>query len=404
MSRDVSHQTVPAAAPRPATGLIFYAIVLGTFLAASSAPTPLYRVYQHTWDFSPIMLTVIFSVYAFSLLLSLLFVGSLSDHVGRRPVIFASLLGQALALLLFFLAENTTMLIAARVVQGLATGAASGAVGAALVDMNRTRGPIVNSIAPLLGMAMGALGSSALVQFAPAPMHLVYAVLLVVVLLQALLIWRIPETVGAQPGALASLRPQINVPARAKSALMAITPLNISVWALGGFYLSLVPSVVSVSTGNSAPLVGGLVVATLTVSGAIAVFVLREKHPGIPLAIGPLAMILGVLTVLAGIHFGLTAPLLVGTAIAGIGFGSSFLGSVRTIMPLAAADERAGLLSAFYIQSYLAFSVPAIAGGLLSHEIGLAPATDVYAGFILLLSLGGLVTIRRTGLNRTAPL
>src|SRR5215831_19221535 len=58
-----------------------------TFIATSSAPTPLYRLYQQGFDLSPLLLTVIFAAYAFSLLAALLTVGSLSDHVGRRPVV-----------------------------------------------------------------------------------------------------------------------------------------------------------------------------------------------------------------------------------------------------------------------------------------------------------------------------
>lgn len=71
------------------SSLAFLVITMLTFLAASSAPTPLYQVYQDNLHFSAAMLTVIFGVYAVSLLAALLTVGSLSDHVGRRPVIFA---------------------------------------------------------------------------------------------------------------------------------------------------------------------------------------------------------------------------------------------------------------------------------------------------------------------------
>jgi hypothetical protein len=41
-----------------------HAVTLILFLAAASVPTPLYRLYQREWGFSPLMLTVIFAVYA----------------------------------------------------------------------------------------------------------------------------------------------------------------------------------------------------------------------------------------------------------------------------------------------------------------------------------------------------
>ena len=57
----------------------FLAFVLLCFFAASSAPTPLYHLYQQAWGFSSALLTMIFAVYALSLLATLLVFGSLSD-------------------------------------------------------------------------------------------------------------------------------------------------------------------------------------------------------------------------------------------------------------------------------------------------------------------------------------
>jgi hypothetical protein len=63
---------------------LFASITL-SFLASSSASTPLYSLYslyQAQWGFSPITVTVIFGIYAISVLAALLFVGRLSDHLG----------------------------------------------------------------------------------------------------------------------------------------------------------------------------------------------------------------------------------------------------------------------------------------------------------------------------------
>jgi MFS family permease len=226
---------------------VFHGLALIAFFAASSAPTPLYRFYQEKWSFSPVVLTVIFGAYALALLLALLTMGSLSDHVGRKPVIFGALLLQIVAMALFITADGVPSLIIARVVQGFSTGMAGSAFGAALIDVDRDRGALANSLTPLLGMAFGALGSSALVDFAPRPMQLVYLVLLVVFAIQAALVVFLPETVVKRPGALASLVPRINVPMQARRALLRCSPIIIAVWALGGFYLSLVPSLVRAS-------------------------------------------------------------------------------------------------------------------------------------------------------------
>ncbi len=394
-----SKSEVPAndlSASRRRWALSFHAATLLTFLAASAAPTPLYHVYQETWHFSPILLTFIFSVYAFSLLTTLLIVGSLSDHIGRRPVVFAAILLQAASMLLFMLADSPSWLIAARIVQGIATGAASGAIGAALVDANKVTGPIVNSIAPLLGMAAGALGAGALVQFAPDPMRLVYMIIFAALIVQAILVWSTPETARSKPGAWASLKPHVGVPPQVRPSLIMITPINIAIWSLGGFYLSLMPSLVATATGIHSPMTGGLTVAALTVSGAAAVFVRRQKAARANLTFGVVTILAGLLAVMGGVHFGLVALLFAGTVIAGLGFGSSFLGAVSTIMPLAKPEERAGLLSAYYVQSYLAFSIPAIGAGFLSRAIGLGATADVYVVVIIALTASGYAAMSFT--------
>ncbi|HEY0254034.1 MAG TPA: MFS transporter, partial [Kofleriaceae bacterium] len=109
------------------------------FLAGSSAPTPLYAVYQAAWGFTPITITIIFGIYALAVLAMLLVAGSLSDYIGRRPILLATTLVQAVTMILFIRASSVPMLIAARIVQGLATGLAAGAVGAGMLDLDRAR-------------------------------------------------------------------------------------------------------------------------------------------------------------------------------------------------------------------------------------------------------------------------
>src|SRR5271163_821455 len=79
--------------------------------ASSSASTPLYRLYQESMHLTPFWITVVFAIYVASLLAALLTVGSLSDYVGRRPVILAALLLNAVAMLLFAEARDIGQLL-----------------------------------------------------------------------------------------------------------------------------------------------------------------------------------------------------------------------------------------------------------------------------------------------------
>ncbi len=217
-------QPRPAATPRPrpaaarlprAAAFAAITAVFVLFAAAASAPSPLYVVYQQEWGFSAATLTVVFAVYVVGLIASLLVLGALSDHVGRRPVLALAITLEAVALALFITAGDITLLLLARVIQGIATGAAMTTLGATLVDLNPPYSPgragVVNSTAPTSGLALGAIGCGALVQFAPAPTRLVYALLLGGIVLAAGAVAALPETSARLPGGLASLTPRLGV-------------------------------------------------------------------------------------------------------------------------------------------------------------------------------------------------
>jgi hypothetical protein len=355
--------------------------------ASSSAVTPLYRLYQQSMHLTPFWITIVFAAYVASLLVGLLTVGGLSDYVGRRPVILAALLLNAAAMLLFAEARDVGQLILARVVQGLSVGTGTTALGAAILDTNRARGPLLNSVTAFLGLMTGSLGAAALITFAPDPLHMVYEVLLGLTALMIALLWIMPESAQRKAGAVASLRPHVSVPRQSRSILVRLTPANVASWALGGLYLSLMPTVVATAMGVASPWIGGVVVSALMLTAAIAVASFRNWPARRLILLGTTTLSLGVAVSMFGIQQQQVAALLAGTVIAGAGFGSNFSGILRALLPTAGPDQRAGLLSAFYVQSYLAFSLPAVAAGLSVPLIGLSTVAYLYGGVIILLAV-----------------
>jgi MFS family permease len=376
--------------------LWFLAITLLSFLAASTAPTPLYHLYQEQMQFSAATLTLIFGVYALSLLAALLTVGSLSDYLGRKPVIFTAVTLNILAMLLFIYADSVAWLISARVLQGFATGMATAVLSATLLDTDRQQGPLVNSVAPLLGMALGGMGCGLLAEFAPAPLHLTYWLLLALFAMQAVFVWRLPESVTRQPGAWASLRPTLHVPVQARATLWRVLPLNTATWALGGFYASLAPSLVRTATGSTSNLIGGATVAALTVTGALMIYTLRNQAATKALQLGASSLPAGVALILLGVHSASLQLFFLGTLVAGCGFGAGFLGAVRSLVPLALPHERAGLMSAYYVLSYLAFCLPALLAGNLARTFGLVATTDGYGAVLMVLALSAMAGLLRS--------
>jgi MFS family permease len=390
--------------------LTFWSIaaILCLYLAASAAPTPLYVVYQDEWGFSAITLTLVFAIYVFGLLATLLVLGRLSDHVGRRPMIAVSITLEAVAMSLFVVAGGVAVLALARIVQGVATGIAMTAMGAALVDLDPPESPglagMVSGLAPIGGLAIGALLAGALVEYGPLSTHLIYILILTGLAAAAVVAIRMPETGIRRPGALASLRPKLDVPARVRAEMLTLVPITVSSWALGGLYLSLGPSVTAQVFDMPNHVLGGLVVALLCGTGAATIYRLRDwAFPrALNLAAGFLAV--GMAITLAGLLAEAPALAAAGTIVAGVGFGASARGGFGTLASIAQPEERAGLFAVFYVVSYLAFSIPALAAGFASTSAGLRPTAIAYGVAVLALSLTAAWAQRRLAVRQAEGL
>jgi MFS family permease len=389
--------------PRPAAFWLVAGVLFLLFFAAA-APSPLYGVYQDRWRFSATTLTAIFAAYALLLLITLLVFGSVSDYVGRRRVILGGLAMSAGACGLFLVADGASLLFAARALQGAAVGTSTSALGAALIDLQpegSRRAPVITTAASLLGLAVGGLSASALVQYGPARTHLVWWLLLGVSLAAAAAVLTMPELVSAGPGALASLRPRVAVPRQARATFAVALPCLIAVWMISGFYLSLGPLLAAQVLRSEDLLWGGLVIFLLagTGTGAAAAIGFRGLSGPVAMLAGCLALLTGAVVTLTALEVTSAAAFLTGTVVAGAGFGAAMLGSFRTISAPAAPDQRAGLIAAYFIASYAAFSVPVVAAGIATAHVGLHRTALVYCAAIAVLSAaaaGSLIIRRRS--------
>jgi MFS family permease len=371
---------------------------LVAFLAAAGAPTPLYVMYQRALKFSAITLTVIFAVYALALLVTLLTVGALSDHVGRRPVLAASLVVEAASMVVFMRAHSVGALLAARILQGLATGAATGAISAYLIDLaprNRpTLGPLVNTVGPAVGLTVGALLSSLLVQYVASPEAVVFLILAIAFGVLLVVYAVMPETMGRRPGAISSLRPRAGVPAQVRGAFVAVVPCLFATWASAGLYLALGPSLVTGVLGMRNYLVAGIAVATVTAAGAVTSVAVRNRPAQQVMLAGSVVLAVGTGLAVLALWLVSTPVFFTGAAVSGVGFGAAFLGAFRSVVLLATPQDRAELFATVYIVSYLAFSVPAVLAGLAAMPLGLRTTATLYGGVVAALAIAVLPVTR----------
>jgi len=304
-------------------------------------------------------------------------------------VLAAAIALEATSLVLFLGAGDVTVLLVARLLQGIATGAALTTLGAALVDLNPPHAPgragLINGIAPVAGLAVGALGCGALVQFAPEPTHLVWALLLAAMVLAGYVVARLPETSARRPGAVASLAPKLGVPSRLRADVLALVPIIVASWAIGGLYLSLGPSVAAGVFGLTNHLVGGFVVTLLCGTGAITSYAMRKLPIPRVLTVAAALLTLGSVVSVLGLEWSSITLAAAGTVISGVGFGASALASFGTLATLAAPHERGELLAVALVIAYTAFSVPAVIAGFAATSYGLHPTALVYGSAVAVL-------------------
>lgn len=360
------------------TALAFVAVAL-----AVGAPSPLFVLYEQEWGFAPWLLTVAFAIYAVTLLITLLVAGSLSDHIGRRPVLIGALALQVVAMLMFLFASDIGWIIAARSVQGVATGAAMSTFTAALVELAPERqkklGATIGSTAPVGGLALGALFAGMAVQFAAAPTTLVFVTLALLFAAGIVVVAASPETVGRRPGAVRSLIPRLVIPRAARSEFVGAIPLFLATWMLAGLFIGLSPTILHGVFQLDSGLLNGAIVAAPPAVGAVAGLALTRAPARRTTVWAMVAIVVGIVLAGVGIAAAVLPLLFAGAVVAGAGFGAGFSAMLRLLAPLAPNDKRAELFAGIFLVSYLAYGVPALIAGELIATVGLLPTVLGYA-------------------------
>jgi MFS family permease len=378
----------------PTTAFAGLAAVFAAFFLAAGAPTPLLSLQQQEWGFSAGTLTFAFSVYALGLLVALLVGGSLSDHIGRRPVLLAALGGELVSMIAFVLAPDISWVIVARTIQGLATGLATSAFSAAIVEQAPAHlkklagGLAAASVAG--GLGLGALLTGAAVEFTPDANTLVFGILAGVMVVAIVFVSFTQETAVKRPGALRSLSPRISLPSHIRREFYAGVPLHIASWMFPAFFLGLAPVVLRLQFGLDGGLVAGFTASLGPVTAAVSSFAFIRYAARPSTLAGMSLTLIGMVVVLVGVAGTWLPVMWIGAVIGGSGFGGAFGGPVRLIAPRVQPHERAEVFAGIYTVGYLSFGIPVIIAGQLAPRWGLIPTSELYAAVVIALAAVGI--------------
>jgi MFS family permease len=391
--------------PRPtgrhhlAFGSAVAALVIS--FAANAAPLPLYNVYRSQDGLTNEGVSLAVVAYSFGTIGALLLLGRLSNHRGRRHTAIASLVLVALGCLTLLEVHQTSTLVAARLLMGVGSGIASTSLTAYIVDTAPARPAWLASVAssqgPMFGLAVGAVGSGALVEFGPWPRRLVYVVIVVLLVVTAALIAVSPETVTPTSGAWRSLRPQARLPARVAHLVPVASIVFMATWATGSFYQALVPALVEDQLHSASPLTLGLVFTAYMASSAFGAPLAGRFTPARAQRIGMLAFLAAMAGIITAISSGRLSLFIAATVLAGASQGVAISATVRGLLFGSTLADRAPIFSVIYLLSYSGAAFPSLIAGALSGTVSLPTIALGYGGLTLAATAFTILAAREPG-------
>lgn len=384
--------------------------LFGTLFLTSSAPTPMYIVYQQRWHFSSAALTGVFAVYSVTVIVALVLLGPASDRLGRRRVLSGGLLLVIIGLALFALARDLAWLFAARSMQGLGVGVSSTALGAQVVEVQPARSldlaATATSMASSVGMAVGSLGAGLFIEDVASARMSLYVVLLALCGAALLLARGLPETVTSFNGNWLRWPPSVHAPVRSRRIFALYSTGTIATWAIGGLYLSLGPSIVTQVLHSRSQIIGGLIVFELGIVGGLTSLLARRGSRQRQIGAGAAALVIGLGIVMYSVECSSTSMFFAGSAVLAAGWGLMNASTYRSLLALAEGGKRAEMLTVIYIVSYLAFSVPSVLAGFATDHIGLRTTTLIFgccAAVLASAAATGLVIFERSAIEQVIP-
>lgn len=371
------------------------AAMIAALFAGSTALTPLYIIYKQAFGFSQVTLTLVYAVYVVGNLGGLLFLGRVSDVIGRRPAALAAM-GVAVVSALFFLsAENLAWLDVARILSGLGIGVGAGAGTAWLAELiegkDKSRAAIITTSTNFIGLGVGALMAGLLAQYAPWPLRLTFAVYLVLLALVTVLIWRTRETVSS-PGRLSdvSLRPRLSVPDNIRAQFVAPAVTGFGAMALVGFYAALAPSILAQQLHVTNHAEAGGLFFELSMVAAITIVATARLASRSTMLAALVLMIPAVALVVAAQIYASMVLMIAATAVCGAAAALGYRGGLQVVNQIAPADRRAEVDSVFFVCCFCGNALPVIGIGVLSSLANATVASLAFAGMIIVFSLVAL--------------
>ncbi|WP_168879153.1 MFS transporter [Rhizobium sp. P28RR-XV] len=391
---------------RQASFLTAAAVVAHT-IWTSAAPALTYPLYAQEWHLTTFTTTAIFAVYPVFVVLMLVVFGNVSDYIGRREAMLLGLAASLGGTLIFALAPDVDWIFIGRAFMGVGVGLSAGPSAAAVVEFSApgraAQAGSATAAAQAFGMIGAALVGGALIEYAPLPTRLNFAVLVVVLAVLMVATWMLPNHTASRPAG--RWRPRVPaIPNGLFATFVTATAAVTASYVLGAMTLSLGAQVARDIVASQNALVNGGTIALFAISSAIATAPARGAKPSRVMLVGSAIAIVssGLLALAAVLHS------LVFYTVAQIGSGMAYslllLGGLSLINAAAPVTHRGATLSALFLVAYLAQAVVALLLGKIATWASLSSAVDLGVATVATLALVTLLldAVRNTVAGRRA--
>ncbi|MDL4814648.1 MFS transporter [Actinomadura opuntiae] len=376
----------------------FWAVMLGTTLA-----TPLYPIYQQQFGFGSLVTTVVFAVYAAGVIFALLF-GRSSDALGRRRVMLAGVAVSMTAAVVYLVAGDVPVLLAARVLSGLSAGVVTATGTVTLVELVRPerRGgaALLAAAVNMFGLGCGPLLAGLLAEYAPHPLAIPFVVDLVLLALAFVAVLVAPETVRDRR----TIWPRAQrpaVPAEVRPVFVPAAIAAFAAFAVFGLVTAVVPGILVGVLHRPDRALAGLVVFAMFGASTAGQVMFAKVPERIALPAGCAVLVVG-LAAIAGALLAESLPLLVtGPIVVGLGQSLGFRAGLAAVTAGTPAAQRAQTVSSFFLTAYAGISLPVVLVGVAASAFGLRSAAVAFTAAVAVLALAALVALLR--LERRHP-
>ncbi|HGE8493503.1 TPA: MFS transporter [Serratia marcescens] len=366
--------------------LLFLALALMSALLNSSAPTPLYPLYQQQLALSSVSLTVVYGAYAAGVLIALFGVGNLSGKVkDLRSMIVPALLVVLSGALLFARADTFAMMLMARLLAGVGTGALTGAANIALVRFGSRDGgknaALIATLSFTTGLALGPIFSGIALQTGFHPTTLPFVFIMVIAAVAALgVMFSWPRGVVTAPthaAPAATEKSSLLDGLRATGGKFFVCAGALFIcWALAASILAIGPSVAETLLGLHARGVFGYAIAVYLLIAGVSQILSRRLNARHSLLFGCLAQVMAAVVFAVAIQWHSLWLAAAGLVVAGYAYGAIFVGSATLVNLISPPASHARLLSLFYVIAYIANWVPILLG-IVVDRVDLQQATHL---------------------------